>query len=211
MITAPDAAQWAGWMLKYDPSPASWKKVLDSAWQSNLTFLRGNNDAQLDLARLSVAAGAMQTTPDYDRFVGSARTAAAWGELKAVVEQGRQSGVLSSTQLGAEYADASRRFAEAKAGVPMTEADAKKKPTGDFASYAGNGYLTFAEYPKAVENYRLALSKGGVDAGQINTRLGIALAKSGDMAGAKSAFEAVTGAYKPIADMWLLWVNSKAA
>jgi hypothetical protein len=43
------------------------------------------------------------------------------------------------------------------------------------------------------------LQKGGVDAGEVNTRLGIALAAQGDKAGATAAFDAVKGA--PRADL----------
>ena len=57
------------------------------------------------------------------------------------------------------------------------------------------------------------LKKGGVDADELNTRLGIALAKSGDVAGARTAFGAVTkpGNRKTIADFWTLYLSSKAA
>jgi hypothetical protein len=52
-----------------------------------------------------------------------------------------------------------------------------------------------------------------VDANEVNTRLGIALAKGGDTAGAKAAFASVAaaGARKDIADFWSMWLTAKGA
>ena len=58
--------------------------------------------------------------------------------------------------------------------------------------------------------YRLALQKGGIDANTANTRLGIALARSGDKAGAQAALAAVTGPRAPIAHYWVIWLNRAA-
>ena len=43
-----------------------------------------------------------------------------------------------------------------------------------------------------------------------NLRLGIALARSGDKAGATAAFNAVGGARAPIAKLWLAWLGTQA-
>jgi hypothetical protein len=52
--------------------------------------------------------------------------------------------------------------------------------------------------------YKLALQKGGVDAAEVNTRIGIALARSGDKAGAEAAFNAVqTGKRADLVKFWL--------
>ncbi len=61
---------------------------------------------------------------------------------------------------------------------------------------------------KAVELYQLALSKGGVDADEINTRIGIAHARAGQSAEAKAAFAKVTnGPRGEIANFWSLYVD----
>jgi hypothetical protein len=71
------------------------------------------------------------------------------------------------------------------------------------------GYGQLAE---AAAMYRLALSKGGVDADTVQIRLGMVLAKSGDKAGAQAAFQAVAGPgpRKAIAQYWLIWLAKKA-
>jgi len=58
----------------------------------------------------------------------------------------------------------------------------------------------------------VALQKGGVDADEVNTHLGIALAKSGDKAGAKAAFDAVKGAPRAgIAGLWNAYLATPTA
>ena len=53
------------------------------------------------------------------------------------------------------------------------------------------------------------MTKPGVDAEVINLHLGMALAKSGDKAGAAAAFNAVTGPRADIAKFWLTYLNQK--
>ena len=71
----------------------------------------------------------------------------------------------------------------------------------------GDGYYGYGNYAKAIELYKLALTKGGVDANMVNTRIGAALAKSGDKAGAKAAFAQVTGPRKELADFWTVYLD----
>jgi TolA-binding protein len=69
----------------------------------------------------------------------------------------------------------------------------------------GDAYFGYGEYTKAAEMYRLALSKGGVDAATANLRLGASLMRGGDKAAAKAAFEAVQGGTRaPLAQYWLI-------
>jgi len=59
--------------------------------------------------------------------------------------------------------------------------------------------------------FELAKQKGGVDADEINTRMGIAKALGGDDASAKAAFQSVqAGSRKKIADLWLAYLATKA-
>jgi Flp pilus assembly protein TadD len=79
------------------------------------------------------------------------------------------------------------------------------------AANTGSAYLAYGENAKAIALFKLAQQKGGADADTVNTRLGIALARSGDKDGARAAFKAVTGAQrKDIADFWLLWLDQQA-
>ncbi len=76
------------------------------------------------------------------------------------------------------------------------------------AASTADVYLGQGTYAKAAELYRTALTKGGVNADEVNTRLGIALARSGDKAGAQTAFAAVQGTPRAgIAALWNTWTQ----
>ena len=89
--------------------------------------------------------------------------------------------------------------------MTAVEARAQKAADGKLAASTADAYLGTGEWAKSVALYRTALQKGGVDANTVNTRLGIALANSGDTAGAKTAFQAVQGS--PRADIAAWWIE----
>ena len=67
-------------------------------------------------------------------------------------------------------------------------------------------YYGAGNYAKAAEMYRQAAAKGA-DANLANLRLGEALARSGDKAGAAAALGAVGGSLSEIAKFWLVYAN----
>jgi len=79
--------------------------------------------------------------------------------------------------------------------------------TGKPAAGAGDAYLGYGEDAKAIPFYKMALQKGSVDADQVNTRLGIALARSGQKDEARKYLSAVGGVRSDIAKYWLLYVD----
>ena len=73
-----------------------------------------------------------------------------------------------------------------------------------------DAYLGYGDYAKAATLYRAALGKSGVDSNLANLRLGIALGRSGDKAGATTALNAVSGPRAGIAKLWLTWLSTRA-
>ena len=71
----------------------------------------------------------------------------------------------------------------------------------------GDAYAGYGDYPKAVPLYRAALTKGGVDANLVKTRLAMALAASADRAGAKATFKSLTGIRADLGAYWLAWLD----
>jgi Flp pilus assembly protein TadD len=71
----------------------------------------------------------------------------------------------------------------------------------------GDRYYAMGDYAKAADLYRMAMGKPGVDGAVANLHLGMALARSGDKAGATTALNAVTGPRADIAKFWLAYVN----
>ncbi|MDX3908790.1 MAG: hypothetical protein QHC67_03130 [Sphingobium sp.] len=206
---SPDAPQWAMLQVETDPSGNNWRQLLRSFQDRNRTMTAGEN---LDLMRLMYQTGALQSEYDYAEYADTASKLALFGEVKTVIDQGRSNGKLPASKLNDFYTQATSKMASDKASLASAASDAAKAANGKTAAFTAGAYHGYGEYGKAVELYRLALQKGSVDAGEINTRLGIALALSGDTAGAKTAFEQVSsGPRKEIAQFWLLWLSKKAA
>ena len=111
-----------------------------------------------------------------------------------------------------EAARSLKLIAASKGKVP-TEAElaAAEKGAAIPSAYlrVGDRYYGAGNYAKAAALYRQALAKGA-DANTSNLRLGEALARSGDKAGATAALNAVTGPQADIAKLWLLYAQRPA-
>lgn len=205
---SPDAAEWSKQNLTADPSGKNWRNLLLTFQNQNTNLTRGEN---LDLLRLMRKTGALEAG-GYGEYVDIASKSGLIGEVKSVIEEGRSTGKLKAGQLQDYYQPAVEGITKDKASLASSESSAAKAATGKPAAVTADAYLGYGEYQKAVSLYKTALQKGSVDANEINTRVGIALAMAGDAAGAKTAFESVTGgARKSIADYWVLWLSTKQA
>lgn len=206
---SPDAPQWAMLQVETSPTGENWRQLLRSYQDRNRSLTAGEN---LDVMRLMYQTGALQSEFDYAEYADTASKLALFGEVKSVIDQGRSNGKLPAGKLNDFYTQATGKMASDKASLTSAAADAAKAANGRTAAFTAGAYQGYGEYAKAAALYKVALQKGSVDAGEINTRLGIVLAMSGDTAGAKAAFEQVnTGARKEIAQFWLLWLSKKAA
>ena len=206
---SPDAADWSRINLESNPNGKNWRTTLRTYQDTHKTMSKGE---ALDVMRLLRQTGAFESEYDYAEYVEATSKLGLLGEVKGAIDEGRSSGKLGATKLTDYYSSATAAIAKDRASLPATEAAAAKAPTGKIAANTGDAYMGYGDYAKAVAMYKLALTKGGIDANEVNTRIGIALAKSGDTAGAKAAFESVTtpGARKDIAGYWLLWLSKKA-
>ena len=101
-----------------------------------------------------------------------------------------------------------------KAKPKATDADlaeaTKTAQSGKALLRIGDRYYAMGDYAKAVELYRKAMGKPGVDASVANLHIGMALARTGDKAGATTALNAVTGPRAEIAKFWLIYLNQRA-
>lgn len=212
---------WVLMKIKAFPTEQNWREGINIYRQTaNL-----DDGANLDMLRLMYQAGVLDYSIDYNEFVQLADPRLFPVEVKQVLESGLAEGLTwefnnystpanQRTQLEAYLRDqvqvatersANEYFAELKS----YETDAAKAADGKVALDAGDAYLGYGRNETAANYYRMALSKGGVDADLANTRLGIALVRNGDMAGAKAAFDQVNGSRKGIADFWSAWIDQK--
>lgn len=200
----PLAIEWA----KSDPSPTNWRDAIRIYTDTN----KIPEADQLDVYRLQRAAGALKGEADYFRYANGASVKGLPGEAKAVLDEGFASSAIkrNAPAFSALYPAVSGKVAADKASLPSAEKSALAAAAARPAMVTGDAYLGYGEYAKAAALYRAALTKSGADKDLVNLRLGIALARGGDKAGAAAAFNAVGGARVPIAKLWLAWLGTQA-
>lgn len=204
-----DTAKWTRAQVAAYPSGENWRSAL-------VIFRDGSkldNQAMLDLFRLMHDTKALAGERDFFEYASLATLSALPGEAKSVIEEGFASGAVSkaSRAVNERLTDANNRIAADRASVIADEKRAASAPDGRLAANTGSAFLAYGENAKAIALFRLAQQKGNIDADTVNTRLGIALARSGQKDAAREAFKAVTGpARKDIADFWLLWLDQQA-
>lgn len=181
----------------------------DNAWRNALGIYRnvnnGDRDNLVDVSRLSMLTNAMQTPNDYEAFAAQAIDDRNFGEAKAAIDAGLAAGKLNANDAGVK-----ELVAATKGQVP-TDASlaAAEKAANIPTAYlrVGDRYYAAGNYTKAAALYREALAKG-VDSNLANLRLGEALARTGDKAGATAALSAVSGSRSDLAKFWLLYVQT---
>lgn len=198
--------------LQQAGSQADWR----SALTNYLTAASSDQQMELDLYRLQAANGAMASERDYQNYAILADKAGFYTESKAIIEAGRKAGKLTLTQAttSALLKTVTPKATKEIASLPAQVKKAAAASTGKEAAAAGDSYFALAQFPQAVEQYRLALTKGGVDTNRTYARLGVALARSGDLAGAQTALAQASGPWANVAAFWSTWVeqqNKKAA
>ncbi len=204
----PEVTEWATMAYSAAPSGENLRTLIRLFQQANPTI---SNRENLDVLRLMAASGGLVVAQDYLEYAEMASKTGIYGEVKTAIDSGRSKGVLNASQGGDLYQPAAAKIAGDKGSLGSAEADAKKAANGKIAAATADAYLGYGDYAKAVAMFELAKQKGGVDADEINTRIGIAKALGGDNASAKAAFQSVqAGSRKKIADLWLAYLATKA-
>ncbi|HPU14514.1 MAG TPA: tetratricopeptide repeat protein [Polymorphobacter sp.] len=192
------------------PNPVNWRDALT-------IFRDGANlddQASLDTLRLMATVGALNGERDYAVYAETASNRGLPGEAKTALDEGVAKGMLSTSKPFVKELSGvvNPKIAADKASLPGLAKDAAKAANGKLALSTGDAMYGYGQYADAAAMYKLAMSKGGIDADTANLRLGMVLAKSGDKAGAEAAFKAVAGpgARKTLAQYWLIWLSKKA-
>ena len=203
----PEMMEFVLGRVQYFPTAEYWGNAVDMVVQQNPAL-----DAKLDLLRLKSTAGLMRDEYDYTTYSYLAAEEGLPAESLAAIAEGRAKvklGAAATTELRDREAKQKARLAtDTKASLTGSEAAARSANNGRIAKSTGDAWLNHNEYAKAAAMYQLSLEKGGVDANLLNTRIGIALAKQGDKAGAKAAFAKVTGPRANVAKLWTIYLDS---
>lgn len=203
----PQAVKFSRGLVSAYPSKENWRDAL-------LVYRDyGNLDAagKLDLLRLMRASKSLAGERDWYDYADTVNNAGFPGEAKAVLDEGVALHMIDpKKQAFAELLRISGgRLAADRASLSTDAARALASGTGSAVLKMGDAYYGYGDYAKAAEFYRAAMTKGGVDAGTAQLRLGMALAMGGDRPGAEAAFHAVTGAKSDLAGYWLSWLAQR--
>lgn len=205
----PDVTEWSKMAYQANPSGENLRTLVRLFQRANPTI---SNRENLDVLRLLGASDGLVIAADFTEYAEMASKTGIYGEVKSVIDKGRSKGVLNASQGADVYQPAVAKIAGDKSSLGSAEADAQKAANGKIAAATADAYLGYGDYAKAASMFELAKQKGGVDADEVNTRLGIAKTLGGDLAGAKAAFSSVQGsARKQIAGLWLAYLGTKGA
>ena len=192
------------WVAAY-PSATSWRNAL--AVYQNVN--KPGVEEVLNLLRLMRATGALSNPADFSLYATAAADQGNYVEAQAVIDEGlSKSAINANDRLIKEIIDGLKGKPKATAAdLAVATKDAK---TGTAFLRIGDRYFGMGDYAKAIELYRMAEGKPGTDPNIVNMHLGMALARSGDKAGATEAFKKVTGPNAQIAQYWTIYVNQAA-
>ena len=201
--------QTMAWLTKYAaayPTAKTWYEVLATYGIQQDSVAKLDNQQKMDIFRLMRATGGLADQYYYLEYAQKAQSAGLPFEAQAVLKEGVANGKIPASNTEAKAMQTEVALAVRNEGsLTALETKAKASATGSLAMQTADANLGAGNYAKAVELYKLALTKGGVDADVVNTRLGIALSGAGDKAGATAAFATVKSV--PRADIAQLWTT----
>lgn len=196
-------------LLKAHPNPTNWRDVLLIYRDST----KIDDQTNLDVMRLMRLNGALAGERDFVEYADTATIRGLPGEAKAVLDEGIAKGALQAAKPVVRdlLAQVNPKIAADKASLAGLAKEAATSKNGRLAYATGDAFLGYGDYAKAADMYRLAIQKGSVDVAAANTRLGHALAKAGDKAGAEAALKAVSGAPRDqLARYYQVWLASQS-
>ncbi len=192
------------WVAAY-PSAQSWRDAIAVYRNTAKPDVEGT----LDLLRLMQATGALSQPADYSLFATAAADQNNFNEAQKVIDAGVAAKHIDSNS--ALFRDiVSGLKAKPKATVADLAEATKTAQSGMALLRIGDRYYAMGDYAKAVELYKMAAGKAGVDKDVANLHIGMAMARAGDKAGATSALNSVSGSRAEIAKFWLLYVQQQA-
>lgn len=176
-----------------------------------INLARPGDRERFDLFRLMREMKAMKVPQEYLELADLALRLRFPGEAKAVLDEGYAASLISpGSQQGKDLmTTTSAKIAEDRASLAGSEKLAQTNALGRIAQNVGDAYLGYGNNAKAIELYQLAQKKGGIDADELNTHLGIAYLRSGQKAEAIKTFSAVGGARTEIGRFWKTWAELK--
>ncbi|HKT15902.1 MAG TPA: hypothetical protein VJR87_10920 [Allosphingosinicella sp.] len=194
------------WLAAY-PSATNWRDALTIYRQ----LASPDKSTETDTFRLMRALHVLKGEADFFDYADAVDQSGYPGEVKAVLDEATASGVdVGRASFSKMRTSVPARIQADKASLPASEKSALAAASGRPALRMGDAFYGYGDYAKAATLYRAALQKGQVDANLVNTRLGLALAQSGQKAEAEAAFKAITGPRSELAAFMLVWLSQRS-
>lgn len=213
-LKAKDKTSTVAWLNKYAkayPDPQTWRDVLVTYGLSSPSVDNLEKAQRIDLYRLLRDTKGLSDQSLYEEYAQDAIDRGLPLEAEAVLKEGQASGKLTGSKNATDMLRQASASAKLEGSLAPLETKARAAADGKLAAQTADGYLSQGNNAKAAELYKLALSKGGVSADDLNMHLGIALSRAGDKAGAAAAFANVkTGPRANLASLWSTWVAQGA-
>ncbi len=194
------------WVAAY-PSPKNWRDALKI--YSNLSAISGGD--LIDVYRLQRATHSLAGEADFGHYAEVALAKGLIGEAVGELDEGISANAISATSPAIKTirAQGAGKVAADRASLSGAATKALAGSLAKPAQVTADALYGYGDYAKAATLYRAALGKSGGDASEINLRLGSALTMSGDKAGAKAAFDLVTGPRAEVAKYWLIYLAQR--
>ena len=130
------------------PNPTNWRDVL-TIFRDGAKF---DDQGSIDVMRLQRAVGALAGERDFAEYADTASLRGLPGEAKAVLDEGIAKGMLSAAKpfIKDLQVNLGARVPKDKASLPALEKEAKAGPNAKLMASVGDGYLGYANYPKAA-------------------------------------------------------------
>lgn len=187
-------------------------------WNAAIAIVRdiGKFPAQesLDLLRLMQRTKSFIEERDYVDYIEAADARRSPGEVLKIIGLGSAAGKLKANDVfvAESRTIANQRLAADKASLPGFERDARSaSSTAATAMAAADAFLSYDDFAKAADLYRIAEAKPGADKDRANTRLAIAQIGLGQLAEAKVTLAKVNGPRKTMAGLWSIYAASLVA
>ncbi len=170
----------------------------------------------LDLMRLKLATGTLDTTDEYMEMAQLALLAELPAEARAIVDKGFASGVLGKGPEGDRHKRlrdlALRNEAEAKASLAARATEAAASKSGEALVQIGYAYATMGQAERGAELIEQGIARGGLQRPEdARLRLGLALLQTGkNKARAMQLLRSLQGSdgLAALGRMWALYASA---
>ncbi|WP_066794601.1 tetratricopeptide repeat protein [Sphingomonas soli] len=204
-----DRAAMASWLSRFIteyPTQKNWQWAVQ-VYRSTAPAGANAKVERIDSFRLLRVTNSLPNRGEYADYAYAAQQAGLPWEAVSVIEEGRKAGKVSK-----DDADVNKTFTAAtnmvktEGSLDVQAKQAAAAKDGKAAMQTGDALLASGAYARAVELYDLALSKGGVNADEVNLHRGIAYQQLGQKDQARTAFAAVQAG--PLANLATLFTTS---